>query len=423
VTSLRAKIALLLVVAIVSVVGLATAAAVWVIGPPDPVRSLLPQADQIHFIAEMAEAQLAAGRPLPLGRDVRLAPAPPAGPRSERLTAELARALATTGPQVAVIATQPADGSDALVSIPLGSHGWLTIPLAGPAPPRGGWLILIGWMSLIVLGVTAVALVVASRMTRPLSVLEGAVAAVGPDGLPPALPETGPAEVRATARALNRLSALARAAMDKRMRLLAAAGHDLRTPITRMRLRAEFLPDDDRLQWLSDVDELERIAESAITLVREEAGSSVAEPVELGQLVREIADELADQGHDVVVAATVPVPVRGARLGLTRALRNLMVNAATHGGGAWVAVERRDGTGVVTIEDGGPGIPAALIERVFEPFFRVDPARRHAMPGAGLGLAIAKEIVERQGGTLAIENRPEGGLRQTLTLPASAGDA
>ena len=205
--------------------------------------------------------------------------------------------------------------------------------------------------------------------------------------------------------------------MESRMRLVAAAGHDLRTPMTRMRLRAEFL-DDDRDKWLHDLDELDRIADSAIRLVREEVNQDAVEPVDLAKLVREIAAEVRSLGHAVSTDHLDKVSVRAGSLGLRRALRNLIVNAATHGKGCSVSLAATGDQAVLTIADSGPGIPPELLAKAFEPFFRVDPGRRQSVPGAGLGLAIAKEIIERHGGTITLENRTGGGLSQTVVFAA-----
>ena len=280
---------------------------------------------------------------------------------------------------------------------------------------------LLKWLALITVGVSAVAIFAAHRMVQPLVLLENAVQSVGPDAILPLLPERGPAEVRATARALNSLSSRLRSAIESRMRLLAAAGHDLRTPITRMRLRAEFVEDEEeRKRWLSDLDELERIADSAILLVREESGKASAETLRLDSLVRSIAGELKTQNLDLTVTGTKPVSVRAGKVALSRALRNLMINAATHGRRAIVRVGSIDGASEpmaeVVIEDEGPGIPPEMLGRVFEPFFRVDPGRRQNIPGAGLGLTIAREIVQRAGGDIKISNRDGGGLRQVVEL-------
>jgi signal transduction histidine kinase len=281
--------------------------------------------------------------------------------------------------------------------------------------------VLAGWIVLIVLGSTAISIFAASKIIRPLQLLEDAVGRIGADGVLPPIPETGSGEVRATAQALNALSTRLKTAMESRMRLVAAAGHDLRTPMTRMRLRAEFIPDEEeREKWFSDLEELDAIADSAIRLVREEASDGDRETVRLGALVHEIVDELGQLGYDVAPPSVISLPVAAGPLALKRALLNLIVNAATHGGGATIELAREGNEAVMRIRDKGPGIPEELIAHVFEPFFRVDAARRKSMPGAGLGLAIAKEIIERFGGTIAIANtdRPKG-LIQTVRLPLS----
>ncbi|MCX5520825.1 ATP-binding protein [Kaistia defluvii] len=423
--SLRLKIGLLVIGAIVAVVGLATLVAVSVIGEPGPGRMLGPTAIQIDLIAQLVERHpedFRDGQVVPgtgHGRDlgIRLRDRPARGPVHEELTRSLRNILDHAGHPRDVIVTQPRPHAPALVSIPISDLGYIAVPLSNAPPARAGWIVLIGWMLAIILGAAVIALVIANRLTKPLQMIEAAIASVGADGVLPALPETGSAETRATAGALNRLSARLKSAMESRMRLVAAAGHDLRTPMTRMRLRAEFLDDDERQNWLNDLDELDRIADSAIRLVREEVEEGDRDPVKLDELVRRLATELAVQGHDIEVGPLDAVAVAAAPLALTRALRNLMINAATHGGGGTISVTRQGETAMIRIVDRGPGIPPEMIERAFEPFFRVDPARRQSVPGAGLGLAIAKEIVERLGGRILIRNGEQGGLVQEISLP------
>lgn len=285
------------------------------------------------------------------------------------------------------------------------------------SPPENGWVIFSIWIALILAGSGVVSLYAARRLDRPLELLENAASRIGADATLSHVPETGPAEVRATARALNRLSDQLRIAMESRMRLVAAAGHDLRTPMTRMRLRAEFITDDEeREKWLADLEELDSIADSAIRLVREEASRDRVVALRLDRLLQEIANDLAELGHSVTLGNLASVRVRAGPLALKRALRNLIQNGATHGGGVALDLSIRKGDAVVTITDEGPGIPEDLIGQVFEPFFRVDPSRRKLLPGAGLGLAIAREIIERFGGRITIENRRSGGLQQTVAL-------
>jgi signal transduction histidine kinase len=409
VNTLRAKIAVLLVVAIVSVVGIITWVMLAMLGPPSPERTTEPLADQVEMFLRVAKQDTSG---------LTLVPEASPGDLRENATSRLRAELAARGHELPVTITRKDWNAPLVVSIPIDGKGWLHMPISDLPPQRKPWYGLLKWLALITVGVTAIAVFAAHRMVQPLVLLENAVQSVGPDAILPHLPERGPAEVRATARALNSLSSRLRKAIESRMRLLAAAGHDLRTPITRMRLRAEFVEDDEeRSLWLSDLDELERIADSAILLVREESGKASPETVWLDRLVADIAGELKDQNLDVTVSEAQPVSVRASRLGLARALRNLMINAATHGRRARVKVEAiQDGKAQVVIEDEGPGIPPELLGQVFEPFFRVDPGRRQNIPGAGLGLTIAREIVQRAGGDIKISNRKDGGLRQVVEL-------
>jgi signal transduction histidine kinase len=343
-----------------------------------------------------------------------LQPRPAEGEILEQPTAELQRSFRKAGLSFDVAVKRSA-GRGQTASVNFGP-GWLTWPVPSHTPPPRVWFGIAGWMGLITIGVIGVALIVAHQTTKQLKFLETMAKAVGSDGVLPRIREEGSAEIRATARALNMMGDRLKNAVETRMKLVAAAGHDLRTPMTRMRLRAEFLDDDERSQWLHDLDELDRIADSAIQLVREETVEKGTEPVRLDVLVRQICQELVLINFPVEVAGLDQVTVRMSPLAFTRALRNLVINAATHGGGAIVSVAGSHETARVIIDDNGPGIPEKDLSRVFEPFFRVDPARRKHIPGAGLGLVIAKEIIERQGGTLVVENRSPVGLRQTLAF-------
>lgn len=413
--TLRVKIVLLLVVAIVSVVFLLTVMLFYVFGPPRRVHSLDPVAQQIETLLRV----VADGSNV-----VSVVPKPATGFRYEGPTQRLHDALAARGLNLAVTVTRSGRGAPLVVSIPIEGQGWLLLPIADLPPQGVPWWVLGRWLLLIAFGATAIAVFVANRMVKPLVFLENVVESVGPDGMLPTLPEKGPGEVRATAKALNSLSTRLKRAMESRMRLFAAAGHDMRTPITRMRLRAEFVEDDEeRTRWLADLDELERIADSAILLVREESGLASPEAIRVDELVQNIGDELREQNLDVTNTRLEPVTVYASRLKLNRALRNLIINAATHGVRARVEVANSGGTARILIEDDGPGIPPELLGQVFEPFFRADPARRQDIPGAGLGLTIAKEIIQRAGGTITISNRADGGLKQVVELPVAGAAA
>ena len=414
--TLRAKIVVLLVVAIVSVVTALTGVFLYLFGPPAPRHRIEP-------VAQVVETFVRAGEQCPSA--LRLTSQPSPGRPYRETTRSLRAALSARGLDLPVAVTRDGRSAPIVVSIPMGKQQWFLMPVSDF--PRQGvpMTVLFSWLGLITFGATAVAVFTANRMVRPLALLENAVASVGPDAIMPVLPERGPAEVRATAKALNTLSSRLRGAMESRMRVVAAAGHDLRTPMTRMRLRAEFVEDEeDRALWLNDLDELERIADSAILLVREESGKSPPELIRLDELVKSIGAELRDQDLDVTNTTTEPVSVCATRLTLNRALRNLIINAATHGVRARIKVDGMDGATVrIIIEDEGPGIPPSLIGQVFEPFFRADPARRQDIRGAGLGLTIAREIIQRAGGNISIANRENGGLIQIVELPKAPDPA
>jgi len=407
--TLRVKIAVLMVIVIVSVVFSLTMVLFYLLGPPKRVHSLAPVAQQVETLLRVVNTGSTA---------IELVPQPASGRVLEGFTQRLRDALAARGVDVAVTISRDGWRAPLMVSVPVKDRGWLAFPITDLPPQGVPWKGLLRWLLLITFGATAIAVFVANRMVRPLALLESAVESVGPDGVLPSLSERGPAEVRATAKALNSLSARLKAAMESRMRLVAAAGHDLRTPITRMRLRAEFVEDEEeRARWLTDLDELERIADSAILLVREESGIAPPELIQLDELVGSIGAELRDQNLDVTETTIEKVKVRASRLTLNRALRNLIINAATHGVRARVEVGGLDGTARIVIEDDGPGIPPELLGQVFEPFFRADPARRQGIRGAGLGLTIAREIIQRAGGTISISNGEAGGLKQIVELP------
>lgn len=418
--SLRNRIAILLVASIIAVVALATLAADRALQPPPPGTALDPLARQLAMITKIAEEAPDTSRKA--GFDLRSSP--DNGDVDEPMSAFMMQALGGNGEQRRVIVTRQADRPIPIASVQLSSGDWLVTDIPDRGPPPGGWKIFGMWIVLIVVGSVIVSIQAARRIVRPLELLESAASRIGPDGKLLHITETGPGEVRATARALNNLSERLRAAMESRMRLVAAAGHDLRTPMTRMRLRAEFIADEEeRAKWLADLEELDAIADSAIRLVREEVDRDPAETLDLDGLTKEIVEEMVDIGHAGAIAyvsAGKRLPVRANPIAIKRALRNLAINAVVHGKKAEIRLVNRGDDVVLTITDEGPGIPEHLIGQVFEPFFRVDPGRRKSVAGAGLGLAIAKEIIERFGGRLTVANRQPSGLVQTVILPGAS---
>lgn len=416
--SLQLKIAAILIVGIVAVMFVATGVTAFVMSRNDAQRMVSPMARHIAMTDELFAAGKAGGPLPPFDRGTgEIVDTLPEGDISVDLTDALRQEFAKIGAIGRVVVRQNGAEGELVAALELADGRWKLFPFPEPPPPPPElWAALASWLTLVVLGVVSIALIMAWRVTRPFVMLENAIASVGLDGVLPHTPEMGSGEARRTAVALNALSVRLKTAMESRMRLVAAAGHDLRTPMTRMRLRAEFLSDEERDSWLEDLDELEDIADSAIRLVREEGAGDDRHIVALDVLINEIVFEFGEVNLPVQLMGVVPADVTAGPMALKRALRNLMTNAATHGGGACVRLETDPGQVRLTIEDSGPGIPEDMLTRVFEPFFRASLSRAQQIKGAGLGLAIAKEIIERYGGKIEISNRPEGGLLQVVCL-------
>ncbi|HEY4044673.1 MAG TPA: ATP-binding protein [Rhodopila sp.] len=261
------------------------------------------------------------------------------------------------------------------------------------------------------------------RLTAPVRTLAEAAEALGRDVNAPPLPENGPTEVAIAAVAFNTMAARIRRFVQDRTELLTAIGHDLRTPITRLKLRAEFVEDDEqRGKILADLEELEAMVSATLAFGRDARTTEPVSPLDLAELLRTILDEAGDAHPDVSDKLHYEGPahltVRARSLALKRVLVNLVTNAVNYAGSATVRLSPPDGRMVVIeIEDDGPGISPAELDRVFEPFHRGEPSRNRETGGVGLGLPIARNIMRAHGGDVMIANRPSGGARATVTLP------
>ncbi len=275
-----------------------------------------------------------------------------------------------------------------------------------------------------ILPVLAAALWLAWRLVRPLRELIQATARVEYGREQPALPMHGPREARELTHQFNAMQRRIARHRDARTRMLAAISHDLRTPVTELRLQSELVGEPDlRHGLLASVVELEALVSSTLDFARADAQAETAERIDIAALLHELAARYQRRGQPVSVHAS-PGPLTWAcqPLALRRALVNLTDNALHHAGTA-VVIEAEESLQTLQIRviDSGPGIAAAQLEQVFEPFHQLDSARSPDRPGVGLGLSIARECVQAQGGTLVLTNRPDGGLCATLHLPGVAG--
>ncbi len=270
--------------------------------------------------------------------------------------------------------------------------------------------------------VLVVVLVLASRrISEPLRELAWAADRLGVHAPDAPIAERGPEDVRATIAAFNRMNRRLSRMMSHQRRMLAAVGHDLRTPLTALRLRTEFIEDADNREHMQRIlDELHSMTEGMLSLVRETSREEAPAPTDITALVESICADFADLGADVTLTGAPARQVARIRMGaLARALRNLIENAVRYGERARVSMTTAPGGYTITVDDDGPGIASNDLEKVFEPFVRLEESRSQDTGGLGLGLAIARGLVEGEGGTLSLSNRADG-LRATMTLPGPA---
>ena len=295
---------------------------------------------------------------------------------------------------------------------------------------RTEWLPPRPWHSqrflLAFIGMTAAAALLTlwavRQLTAPVALLGRAAERLGRDVNAPPLPEDGPTEVATAAAAFNTMAARIRQFVSDRTFLIAAIGHDLRTPITRLKLRAEWMEDDEqRRKMLADLDELEALVSATLAFGRDVAGSEPVVPMDLVALVRTVLDDAADARPDAPGAqydGPAQLRMQGRPVALKRAFANLVGNGMAYAGSVAVRVAPSAGLVAVTVDDEGPGIPPEALDRVFDPFFRLETSRNRETGGAGLGLSITRNILRAHGGDVALSNRAGGGLRATVTLPA-----
>jgi signal transduction histidine kinase len=274
------------------------------------------------------------------------------------------------------------------------------------------------WVSLLLLfAVTAIFSIWAVRLaTQPVRMLAGAAERLSRNIDEPPLPEKGAAEIRAATRAFNRMQDRLRRHVNSRALAFAAMSHDIRTPLTRMRLRLESLAPEARARIEDDVAEIESIARSVLEVARELSSDEPMTRVDLPGLVRRLLEDYEQLGSRITVTGSC-APVIARPAALRRALANLIENGIKYG--EEVAIELDDSAdhAVIRVCDRGPGIPEEHLDKVVHPFYRVESSRNRDTGGSGLGLAITKDIVEGQGGELLLENRATGGLCATIRLP------
>lgn len=277
------------------------------------------------------------------------------------------------------------------------------------------------WFALSAILLMPLAWVFARALTRPISNLADAANRLGTDPTaPPVAEEEGPAELRVTAHALNRMQSRMADYVGERTAMIGAIAHDLRTPLARIAFRIEGASEPTREKVLADVEQMRAMLAATIGFVRNTDTSGARVPVDLAALAGALADQEADLGRPVTAAETTRATVLGDPIALERLFQNLIDNGIAYGDRVTLSVKPDQGMALVSVTDEGPGMEEGLLKRAFQPFVRGDPSRNRDTGGIGLGLTIARTIAENHGGTLALANRQGGGLEALLRLPLAA---
>ena len=328
------------------------------------------------------------------------------------------RAIPVSPLQTLEVRQNPHRLYDVTVQFPDGDHALFRLarPADGAPLPRN----LFFNLSLLVV-IMAIALFATARtVTLPLSKLARAADRVGRDVRQPKLEEKGSREIREAARAFNTMQDRLQRYLDSRTRVLAAMSHDLKTPLTRLRLQVETLDNADAEARIGkQLDEMESMVHGALALFRSLDDDEALGPIDIDALLATLQLEFAQMDGKVSIEGRTPRPFIGRPQALKRCLTNLLENAIKFGGQADVRLQ--DGTSlVIQVSDRGPGVPPEELERVFEPFYRVESSRSRDTGGTGLGLSIARDVAQAHGGSLTLRNLPQRGLEATLTLPRQA---
>lgn len=414
-------------------------AAVWEVSPPERASLLAARSEATWF-------SLAWQRERPE------TPGPGQHPSQERLRTRIEQALKVPvdavlvggglrGPGPTMLGPMPRLSGRGPERPPAPSLDDLDLPVLAPFTIAvrgndGTWLVLsalvpgesiwrlvpfAAWLMSAGLVVTILSLLAASRLLAPLQGLARATERMGLDRAAAPVVEQGPREIRVIVRAFNRMQDRLRRFVDDRTEMLASISHDLRTPLTRLRLRLELSSDSElRRAALADVEAMQAMVAETLSFAVHDAHRETARPTDFAVLVAGVCDDLADAGHDVRYRGPPHLTLLCQPVGMRRAIANLVDNAVKFGGKARVVLTPDGEEVAVSVLDRGPGIPEDEFDRVFRPFYRLAPVGDDAVSGAGLGLAVARNILRAHGGDVTLRRRRVRGLVATAHLPGGS---
>ncbi|MBF0134093.1 MAG: HAMP domain-containing protein [Magnetococcales bacterium] len=371
---------------------------------------------------------------------------PPPHQNDERLRRHLETALGSTGVRVVALFADPPDWNhhhgkfhhflfdlemviirlmhDTVMEKEL--HAWIDLPtgrrilLQTQLTENHVPLFRHATLSVIIMtgAIVLFAIAIARSMTTPLQRIVAAANAIGEDVYAVQLPEKGTVEVVAVARAFNRMNRRIQTFVEDRLQMVAAISHDLRTPLTKLKLMAEFVGDEtSRVRMVATLDEMESMLAATLSFARDATTLEPKQSVNLSGLIGAICADMSDAGHTVFFEEMDRVVYPCRPLTMKRALINLIENAVKYGGSAQVSLLCEEQRFVVLIQDPGPGIPEDQWDNVFKPFFRLDPSRSHDTGGVGLGLSIAASVIRDHDGLIRFAHLREGGFMTRIELP------
>lgn len=306
------------------------------------------------------------------------------------------------------------------VQIALRDRTWVTFE-SYVSPQAAAMPLRVALTLVVLLGTVIVLALVAVRwITGPLSALAAAAEKLGEDIHRPPMAERGPTEVRRAAKAFNTMQQRLSRFVSDRTRILTAMSHDLKTPITRMRLRTEMLEDEAlRTRFSRDLEEMESMVSQTLEFMRDTSAGEPLQRVDIMALLESLHADYTETGKPFEIRGGIARPFSAKPLALRRCVTNLVENALRYGERATIEVEDGEGEIVIRVLDEGPGIPEQELEKAFEPFYRGEASRSRETGGTGLGLGIARNIARAHGGELVLRNRAGRGLEAILSLPRS----
>lgn len=305
-----------------------------------------------------------------------------------------------------------------LVAVALNSGGWVHFVGSTDTTSLRWAVRIIFWIALSTVLIIVISFWAVHRMTRPLRNFAEAAERIGLDVRSPPLPEQGSRELRNATRAFNVMQDRLRRFVDDRTMMLAAISHDLRTMLTRLKLRAEFIEDgEQQAKAIADLDEMQAMLDSTLAFARDDAAEEPRTQTDIAALVQSLCDDMADTGQPVSCSTAGRLAYVCAPGAIKRAVQNIVVNAIKYGVSASVEVRDETDRIEITVMDSGPGIPADRREDVFRPFYRLETSRNRETGGSGLGLAVARSIARRHGGDIVLEDAEGGGLTVRMSLP------